>query len=52
MVGDWLLQFGVQLMEMKMEDKVFFGTILALFAFMTGNPIIGLIIFFLALMAS
>jgi hypothetical protein len=34
------------------SDKVFFGTILALFAFMTGNPIIGLIIFFLALMAS
>jgi uncharacterized membrane protein len=34
------------------EDKVFFGTILAMFALMTGNPIIALIIFLLALMAS
>lgn len=32
-----------------MEDKVFFGTILAMFALMTGNPIIALIIFFLSI---
>ncbi len=32
-----------------MEDKAFFGTILAMFALMTGNPIIALIIFFLAI---
>jgi uncharacterized membrane protein len=34
------------------EDKVFFGTILAMFAFLTGNPFIALTIFFLALIAS
>ena len=32
------------------DNKAFFGTILAMFAFMTGNPIIGLIIFFLAVL--
>ena len=32
------------------DDKAFFGTILAMFAFMTGNPIIALIIFFLAIL--
>jgi uncharacterized membrane protein len=30
------------------SDKAFFGTILALFALMTGNPIIALIIFMVA----
>jgi hypothetical protein len=30
------------------DDKVFFGTILALFALMTGNPGIALIIFIIA----
>jgi uncharacterized membrane protein len=34
------------------SDKIFFGTILAMFALMTGNPVIALIIFLLALMAS
>jgi uncharacterized membrane protein len=34
------------------SDKVFFGTILAMFALMTGNPIIAILIFLLALMAS
>ena len=34
------------------EDKVFFGAIVAMFAFMTGNPVIGLIVFFLALLSS
>lgn len=33
-----------------MEDKTFFGTILAMFALMTGNPFIALIIFFLAIL--
>lgn len=32
------------------DDKAFFGTILAMFAFMTGNPIIGLIIFLIAIL--
>ena len=32
------------------NDKAFFGTILALFALMTGNPIIALIIFIIAVM--
>lgn len=32
-----------------MDDRVFFGTILALFALMTGNPIISLIIFLVAI---
>lgn len=32
-----------------MEDKIFFGTILAMFALMTGNPIIALIIFMFAI---
>jgi hypothetical protein len=32
------------------DDKVFFGTILALFALMTGNPGIALIIFIIAVM--
>jgi len=32
------------------DDKAFFGTILAMFALMTGNPFIALIIFFLAVM--
>lgn len=32
------------------DDKVFFGTILAMFAFMTGNPIIALIIFFFSIL--
>jgi uncharacterized membrane protein len=31
------------------DDKVFYGTILALFALMTGNPFIALIIFFLSI---
>lgn len=31
-----------------MEDKVFFGTILAMFALMTGNPFIALVIFIIA----
>jgi uncharacterized membrane protein len=30
------------------SDKAFFGTIVALFALMTGNPIIALIIFMIA----
>jgi hypothetical protein len=30
------------------NDKAFFGTILALFALLTGNPIIALIIFIIA----
>jgi hypothetical protein len=34
---------------MDSSDKVFFGTILALFALMTGNPGTALIIFFLAI---
>jgi hypothetical protein len=33
-----------------MEDKALFGTILAMFAFMTGNPIIALIIFLLSIL--
>ena len=33
---------------MDNSDKAFFGTILALFALMTGNPIIALLIFFFA----
>lgn len=33
-----------------MEDKVFFGTILAMFALLTGNPIIALIIFMFSIM--
>ncbi len=32
------------------DDKVFFGTILAMFALMTGNPFIALIIFFLSIL--
>jgi hypothetical protein len=32
------------------NDKAFFGTILALFALLTGNPIIALIIFIIAIM--
>lgn len=32
------------------EDKVFFGTILAMFALMTGNPFIALIIFIIAVL--
>jgi len=32
------------------DDKAFFGTILAMFAFMTGNPGTALIIFFLAVL--
>jgi hypothetical protein len=32
------------------DDKVFFGTILAMFAFMTGNPFIALLIFILAIL--
>jgi hypothetical protein len=32
------------------SDKVFYGTILALFAFITGNPGIALIIFFLSIL--
>ena len=35
-----------------MEDKMFFGTILAMCALMTGHPGIALTIFFLALIAS
>jgi uncharacterized membrane protein len=35
-----------------MGDAIFYGTILAMFALMTGNPFIALIIFILALMAS
>jgi len=35
-----------------MSDAIFYGSIVAMFAFMTGNPITGLIIFFLALLAS
>ena len=31
------------------DDRVFFGTILAMFAFMTGNPVIALFIFILAI---
>ena len=34
------------------EDRVFLGAIVAMFAFMTGNPVIGLLIFFLALLSS
>jgi hypothetical protein len=34
------------------SDKVFFGTILAMVALGVGHPIIALIIFFLALIAS
>ena len=30
------------------EDKAFFGTILAMFALMTGHPIIALLIVFIA----
>ena len=33
-----------------MEDKAFYGTILAMVAFVTGNPFIALIIFFLAIL--
>ena len=33
-----------------MEDKTFFGTILAMFALMTGNPFVALCIFILAIM--
>jgi hypothetical protein len=32
------------------NDKAFFGTILAMFALLTGNPIIALIIFIIAVM--
>lgn len=32
------------------DDKVFFGTILAMFALMTGNPGIALCIFILAIL--
>ncbi len=32
------------------DDKVFFGTILAMFALMTGNPFVALCIFILAIM--
>lgn len=32
------------------DDKAFFGTILAMFALMTGNPIIALIIFLFAIL--
>jgi hypothetical protein len=32
------------------DDKVFFGTILAMFALMTGSPVIALFIFILAIM--
>jgi uncharacterized membrane protein len=35
-----------------MGDTIFFGTILAMFALMTGNPFIALIIFILALLAN
>jgi uncharacterized membrane protein len=31
------------------DDKMFFGTILAMFALMCGHPIIALIIFLLAI---
>lgn len=31
------------------DDKIFYGTILGLFALMTGNPGIALIIFFLSI---
>jgi uncharacterized membrane protein len=37
---------------MDSGDKVFFGTILAMFALMTGNPIIALIIFFFSVFGS
>ena len=30
------------------SDKEFFGTILALFALMTGNPVVALLIFLIA----
>ena len=33
-----------------MDDKLFFGTILALFALLTGNPFIALVIFIIAVM--
>lgn len=32
------------------DDKAFYGTILAMFALMTGNPFIALCIFILAIM--
>jgi hypothetical protein len=32
------------------NDKAFFGTILAMFALLTGHPIIALIIFIIAVM--
>ena len=32
------------------DDKAFYGTILAMFALMTGSPVIALIIFFLAVL--
>jgi uncharacterized membrane protein len=35
-----------------MSDAIFFGSIVAMFAFMTGNPVIGLIIFFISILAS
>lgn len=37
---------------MDNSDKVFFGTILAMFALMTGSPVIAFLIFLFALMAS
>jgi hypothetical protein len=33
-----------------MDDRTFYATILAMFAFITGNPIIALIIFFLGIL--
>jgi hypothetical protein len=33
-----------------MDDKVFFGTILAMFALMTGSPVIALIIFLVSVL--
>lgn len=33
-----------------MDDRVFFGTILAMFALMTGSPVIALIIFLVAVL--
>ena len=32
------------------DDKAFFGTILAMFALMTGSPVIALIIFLFAIL--
>ena len=32
------------------DDRAFYGTILAMFALMTGNPFIALIIFILAVL--